>query len=93
MEHKVGTVFSVFTGEARQVAANRRCPNITLDEFITKLKTKLLFEHNISQQKYQIGTLLRLQALNKPPIPDGEPLRPASNMFSHVTKIPGLNTK
>lgn len=46
-KQQVGAVLSVVTGEARKVAPQRRCPNITLDEFIMKLKAKLLFDCKI----------------------------------------------
>lgn len=50
-ENQVGTVLSVLTGEASKFPAQLGFQNFTFDEFITKLKSKLLFDRNIAQRK------------------------------------------
>lgn len=48
-KYHLGTVFSMLSGEDQKVAAKFRFHNITIDEFIDKLETKLFFDYNIFQ--------------------------------------------
>lgn len=50
-ERQVVTVFSVFTGGVRKVASQLGCPSIRSEEFISKAKTKILFDHKNEQRK------------------------------------------